>query len=260
MTASVLSVTSSSTLRVRSCCPARLRGASALAVSLALLVLRDPPEAFAGRPPPPSRRSQLSARSAWAARRGPKDVNWSAAKCKGLPLTELVRNLALELQERSWFVTGDVPAQYFATDFMHVSSQQAQVTALMDASLMDGDKRLEGIRNYAEEVSERFDPDGTRMDILNISITGEEEFKVCWRVEGFSAAPRLPLKAHTIESTFRVGMSGLVEYQRDVPSTAPWDLQLSGVVPWLPGLSAGAAPVERPYVVPESFARFVGGT
>ncbi|CAK0855207.1 unnamed protein product [Prorocentrum cordatum] len=81
-----------------------------------------------------------SAVRARALRRGPKDVDRRAAKIKGLAPTEMARRVALALQERSWFVSGDIAIELFDDEFLFVDRPQGKDQVEADAYV---DKRAE---------------------------------------------------------------------------------------------------------------------
>jgi hypothetical protein len=152
-------------------------------------------------------------------------IDWKKKKIKKIPLEALRKQLLSLLNEREWFVTGNVEPSLFSDDF----------------SFQDPDVKIKGIENYARGVNRLFDQSVSRAEIISIDINKSKAntLTVAWRLSGrVNIGLGLNLKPFIVYTELLVcEKDGLIIFQEDKFSIPGYDILLSALFPFLVSLN-----------------------
>ena len=158
-------------------------------------------------------------------------IDWGRQlKREKTSLEKLSSDLSISLSAREWFVTGNVDTSFFSKEF----------------KFQDPDVKVSGIEQYARGVNKIFDQTCTRGQVIECRVTDNSTITVTWRLEGrVNVGTGLPVKAFYVISDLTIDpISGLIVFQCDRFAIPGWDIVLSSLFPWLPGLSPPAPPID----------------
>ena len=157
-------------------------------------------------------------------------IDWSVRKQSGLSINKLALKLEKLLNEREWFVTGNVEPSLFDEDF----------------EFKDPDVQLKGIESYARGVRKLFNQKDSRAEIIAVEVDQlkADTITVTWRLSGsVNVGFGIRIKPYIVYSDLRVSRkSGLIVFQEDRFSIPTYDILLSALFPFLASNFAPPAP------------------
>mmetsp|Transcript_16050 Transcript_16050/g.50312 ORF Transcript_16050/g.50312 Transcript_16050/m.50312 type:complete len:263 (-) Transcript_16050:341-1129(-) len=193
---------------------------------------------------------------------GESVVRFLAARHKSLPVPvasddaierrrhrsseEVAADIEREFTAHRYYVTGRLDASLYAAD------------CLFDAP--DPDMPVRGAAKFADALSGLFDSRRSRCDLVEIRVSGRDEVKALWRLEGVLRLPWRPTITPFIgETTYTLDDDGLVASHLERWSCSVFDAFLSAVLapdlldrhPWLPQRPPPPPPLDHLILHPD---------
>lgn len=164
---------------------------------------------------------------------------WAAARHASLPsverkpheycgpclcMTERVKRIRDDFEERQYYVTGKLSKELYAQD------------CVFDGP--DPDTPVRGVRKWAQATAGLFDQSVSRVDLTRIAVVGDYEVRADWRLEGVLNLPwKPPIKPYTGSTIYKFNQRGLIYEHLEEWSISALDAFVSVVWP-----SFGAPP------------------
>ncbi|CAK9024713.1 Protein-lysine methyltransferase C42C1.13 [Durusdinium trenchii] len=159
------------------------------------------------------------------------EIPWGEPKRAKTSLALLADEFTRAFQRTQWGVNGRVEPKFFDDNFV----------------FRDPDVTTNGIQAYSKGTGAVLS--NCQADAIDVQLFEPDRFAIRWRIAGTANVPfpGLRIKPYIVTSTFTVNSQGLVDSETDSFSIPTWDLLLSAVAPWLPGLAPPEPPVQSPY-------------
>ncbi|CAL1150859.1 unnamed protein product [Cladocopium goreaui] len=159
------------------------------------------------------------------------DIQWNEPKRKKTSLANLADDFTRAFQQTQWGVNGRVQPRFFDDKFV----------------FRDPDVTTNGLQEYSKGTGAVLS--NCKADAIDVTVKEPKQFAIRWRIAGTANVPfpGLKIKPYIVTSTFTVNDDGLVDSETDSFSIPTWDLLLSAIAPWWPGLAEPTPPLTSPY-------------
>ena len=160
-----------------------------------------------------------------------KEIEWNEPKRSKTSLSKLADDFTRAFQQTQWGVNGRVQPRFFDDSFV----------------FRDPDVTTNGLQAYSKGTGAVLS--NCKADAIDVAVMEPNKFAIRWRIAGTANVPfpGLKIKPYIVTSTFTVNEDGLVDSETDSFSIPTWDLLLSAIAPWWPGLAEPTPALTSPY-------------